>query len=136
MYPTLCVSRTRIKKLSLSSPFCYSKKAWKDCVQEENKVIPLFNKNGYYWDRISGTCWLEINGEAYKYSTPELFKYELSLLDKGLEDKTMKAIKILMDEKLASRELRELWQLENQRRLIRQCSLETELKLLKIKRSK
>ena len=87
----------KIKFLPLSFPFNLNKDYWEDCVEEEARITPVFNKNGYYLDRETNQTWLEINGEAWTYQNREDFDYEIATHEENnwLDKDVFNALKTL-----------------------------------------
>jgi hypothetical protein len=126
----------KIKVLPLSFPFNYRKEIWEDCVKEENRITPVFNRNGYYLDRISGKTWLEIDGEAWLYKTREGFEYSLKISEGNnrIHPDCMKAIKVLISHKIAPKSLREKYRIECDRISIGQVYKESSLAALQMRK--
>lgn len=74
------------------------------CVQIE----PILHRDGLFkWGK---KCWFEVRGQAFTYE-PEMFDLELSLLNIQCLDTTqMKALKMIVDTKLASKEQKAMYQ--------------------------
>lgn len=91
--------RGRYKILQLDFPFKSEKWMWDGLFADEDKLKPMFNRNGLYYDRITKLCWIEINGEAFKYPR-ETFLYEFRIISHvPLSCKEVEAIEILMSRK-------------------------------------
>jgi hypothetical protein len=116
----------RFKVLPLRSPFNREKDFWEECVREEDRIAPVFNRDGYYWDRLRGLTWLEIGGEAWWYMSPTQFRFDLQHSDGNnrIHDRAFRAIKVLMEEGLADRRLREVFSVERVMRDLRSVTLE------------
>ncbi len=50
-----------------------------DYFGERPEIPPVFNRDGYYYDRIRKLCWIECNGRAWLYDAGS-FLYELKCL--------------------------------------------------------
>lgn len=44
-------------------------------------IPPVFHREGYYWNRLTDTCWYERGGQAFSVPSSEMFRYKLSLLN-------------------------------------------------------
>lgn len=101
----------RYKVLPLTAPFTVHRKYWKDCVGTDRtpSIPPRFNRNGWYYDRLTKEAWLEIDGEAWSYY-PETFLYALSLLNhRALLPKEAEAISLLIQAKLCPKSLVDMY---------------------------
>ncbi len=78
----------------------YEEKTYRELVQEELRYVevpPVFNRDGWYYDRIAKIAWYEYNGMAWINDNPGQFLYELQCLNsRWLNKDEVKAIKILM----------------------------------------
>jgi len=89
------------------------------------EISPVFNRDGYYYDRITKTAWVEILGRAFEYS-PVQFMYELSMLShKPLRDIEFQALKTLVINKKASKEMRDLYFIIREWRHLRAVARDT-----------
>ncbi len=80
-------------------------------------TAPIFNRNGWY--RTRNSCWFEYNGRAFLRRADD-FDYCLRLFNhRPLRPESRQAIRLLMQERLASRELRELYHTDTDWRQIR-----------------
>ncbi len=71
---------------------------WKDefhCVSDKKDIEPIFNKNGWYYNRTTGQCWIECDGKAKEWE-PKEFKSELNNIQYG-EKYNEKLLKSLYD---------------------------------------
>ena len=119
-----------IKVLPLDSPFTCDKEYWEECVEEKNRIKPVFNRNGYYYNRYTKTSWLEINGEAWKYyvsqydknSMREHYQYalDISIGNNRMMPEVFNAIGILMKNRAASREQKHKYYIERDMRGLRE----------------
>ena len=50
-----------------------------------SETSPVFNRNGYYYDRKLGKTWIEFDHKAWDYSTAEAFDSDLKYLDPEME---------------------------------------------------
>ena len=107
--------KRRYKVLSLESPFDSSKEWWEGCVKEENRINPIFNRNGYYFDREKQIAWLEINGEAWLYDTKKDFQFALDHNEGNnrIHNDVFQAIGVIMSYHLADRKLINLYLIED-----------------------
>jgi hypothetical protein len=46
---------------------------------EEDKIQPIFNRDGYYWQRQQAFAWFEYNNQAWRMDSDEQFRYEIEL---------------------------------------------------------
>jgi len=99
----------------------FMQKIWRSCVEEEKRIEPRFNRNGFYLDRQTKETWVELNGQAFLYLGYEGFKSDLEYSEGNnrLHDDAFQAIKILIDYKLADQRQRKLFQIEADRRCLR-----------------
>jgi len=77
------------------------------------KIVPLFNRDGWYYDRWLKLTWYEKDGYAWKHkdlnSDTELFLYTLDQLNtKCLNCEEINAIKTLMIYGICPKELKDL----------------------------
>ena len=92
-------------------------------------IDPVFNRNGYYC--LGRKCWFEVNGNAYQYEK-KYFDYALRLYNHSpLRDKEMKALEILLKEKILDKKMKELLTTEKYWRS--QRSTKRNIKLFMIK---
>lgn len=77
-----------------------------------NPIEPVFNRDGFYYDRLDKRCWIEYKDKAYQYGDPEDFLYSIRVvyLNKLMSKECMKSIKLLISEGLAPRELKQKYQ--------------------------
>lgn len=117
--------KRRYKVMSLTFPFSHEKEFWEECVKEQDKIIPVFNRNGYFFDRLTKIAWLEINGEAWKYGNWESFKFDLDINqgNNRIHPTVYVAIKTLMSQGLASKKQREIHYIEWMMRQLRSTYL-------------
>jgi len=88
-------------------------------------IMPILKRNGYYLTKEM--CWFEIDNRAYKYNK-EYFEYNLSLLNhRRLRETEFKAIKYLISNKLASKELKEKYHTEIELRDLRKLQINSTL---------
>lgn len=72
------------------------------------QIDPVFNSEGWYYDRGRDACWHEWSGTAWEGNVDD-FKYELSQLEaRILEPAEVKAIRTLMVYGSCPRELQDL----------------------------
>jgi len=93
-----------------------------DCVVDQlvedkfERLTPVFNRDGWYYDRLAKRSWYEWKGTAWtNKGCADQFLYELSQHDaRMLEPAEVKAIRTLMVYGSANQELLELlWQHEH-----------------------
>jgi hypothetical protein len=96
---TLDIDKTKVKRLNPAftpSRFCLTLEEY--CGKESEEVTPVFNKPGWYSDRISGIVWHEFDGKAFIASGADYayFNYCLMLKNhKPLADLEIQAIQTL-----------------------------------------
>jgi hypothetical protein len=79
----------------------YEEKSYRELVQEELpryvEITPVFNRDGWYYDRIAKIAWYEYNGMAWINDRTDDFLYELQCLNaRWLNKDEVKAIKTLI----------------------------------------
>lgn len=96
-----------------------------------NPIDPIFNRNGYYYDRMAKRAWIERNGKAWVTSASG-FEWDLKYSDNEprLEPRVYDAIEVLIEAKLTDSRLWVLYYLERQARNRRQRRIDT-FKLMK-----
>lgn len=79
-------------------------------ISRYNPIDPVFNRNGYYYDRMAKRAWIERDGKAWVASASS-FEWDLKYNDgePRLESRVYDAIKVLMEEGLADKQLRVLY---------------------------
>lgn len=89
----------RYKRLELGNHFPFILEKEKDYIIE---VLPVFNRNGHYYDRELGYSWSEYNGKAYMYPSEQdgyMFLYDIDQFrfkENRLNDECLAAIEVLM----------------------------------------
>lgn len=113
---------SRYKVLPLQSHFVNRNNAywadWRDCLDKENKIKPVFNKEAWYYDRWTKRAWVELGEDgAYLYDT-DMFLYLLENNEGNNvpHPDAMAAYKYLIREGLASKEQKRLYYNEIHRR--------------------
>lgn len=99
--PSSIVKVMKIKVLPLSAIMSETfqepewEEEWLECMG--HPIEPIFNRNGYYLDRISGLTWCELNGKAWKYDTRKGFEYLIKASEGNnvLAPDIVKALKLL-----------------------------------------
>lgn len=126
---------SKIKVLPLPSCFNCSKEWWIDCLEETNKITPIFNRNGYYYDRLKKITWLEINGEAWKYGSVKSFQYDLKINigNNRIHNELYQALKTLIGYRLATNKQREIFSIEHDMRQIYRLNVNDLYKVKRIK---
>lgn len=67
------------------------------------EITPVFNRNGWYYNRLNKSCWFEVNGYAFKTSIND-FKFQLDLLNHNyMSDTIYFAYCVLRKENLLSK---------------------------------
>lgn len=110
----------RFKVLPLQDCFSGEKRWWFELVNQNEKIEPFFHRNGFYFDRINKYTWVEINGEAYKYSKPSHFEYELkmSIGNNRIHNNLFQSLKTLIGYRLATKKQKEIYSIEHDMRQI------------------
>lgn len=127
--------KTRYKKLGLRFPFTLDKDFWEECVEESNRINPVFNSNGFYYDRLTQKVWLEINGEAWYYNNKAHFLYDLNLetaKQNRLHKDVINAIEILQKYRFVSKRQSDLLHWEYNVQMIRKVHLDSRLHAISI----
>lgn len=77
------------------------------------EIKPIFNRDGWYLE--NDRCWFEVNNRAFEGSDLiESFKYKLYLLDiPCLTDKEIKALTLICETKLASKNQHDIIKIYN-----------------------
>jgi hypothetical protein len=89
-------------------------------VGKENQIEPIFNRNGFYFDRFKKFYWFEVNGTAWKYSRDAkgTFNYKMNVVnlsERVYREKVMNAIKLLIKEGIADKNLIAKYKLSKER---------------------
>lgn len=79
-------------------------------VEHFKAMAPVFNRDGHYYDRFTKCAWIERDGKAWVASASS-FEWDLKYNDgePRLESRVYDAIKVLMEEGLADKQLRVLY---------------------------
>lgn len=107
----------RYKRLELSCAFKFILEKEKDYIIE---ILPVFNRNGHYYDRELGYSWSEYNGRAYMYPSEldgHMFLYDIDQFqfkENRLNDQCLAAIEILMKYGKATDTYKEMYDNEKQ----------------------
>lgn len=92
---------------------------------ELKEILPIFNREGRYLDRLSGKSWIEINKKAYEYSDYKTTKFELEILEhKRIRENIYNSLIILNRENLLTKELKKTLIIENHIRKQRETKIE------------
>lgn len=84
------------------------------------KTLPVYNRNGYYYNRLDRVAWFEVDGSAYLCPRPDDFLYGLSLLNAPYwRQVEREALEVLEAGKLLSREQRATLNTVREREMIR-----------------
>lgn len=113
------VGKRRYKVMPMPYHFEYDRRTWHDLISEENRIEPVFNRNGFYLDRQTRLTWVEVNGEAWLYLSFDAFRFDLLHNDGNnrMNNHIFEAIKTLIDARLADKRLKELYKIEETMRL-------------------
>lgn len=121
--------KSYIKCLDLPEGIHCTKKIWAmkknrtnhwldDWTGDHTLILPVFNKNGQYYDRITKVAWAEFDGEAWLINA-EYFLYNLSIANHvELHPKIVYAMKILIQEGYADKAMKKLYELDSQKNII------------------
>lgn len=112
----------RVKILDL--PDCYKakRKYWQSCIENKEEIIPVFNRNGYYWDRFSKIGWIEIDGQAWiNEEKPRIdhtyFLFEFELIDTPyLREKEESALRAIEDSCIITKKQKRILYIQKLRR--------------------
>src|SRR4051812_7547141 len=109
------IQKNYIKILPLSFPFTCDKAFWGNCVKEYNRIAPVFNRDGYYFDRSKNLCWIEVGGEAWKYSDRKNFEFLLnhSVGNNRIHPELYEAIGVVLSYGVNPRDLLKIYLTEN-----------------------
>lgn len=92
---------TRVKVLQLEY-WMDSDRLCKDDLDRLEPVVPVFNRDGYYYNRVLDVCWFEVDGKAYTTDV-EMFIYTVQLLDAArLNHKQVEALRMIVTQRLAT----------------------------------
>lgn len=70
---------------------------------------PVFGRNGCYYDRVTGDCWEEFDGRAFK-EQPDMFVYRLSILNhEPMSKEELEAVELLRLARRLPQALKERW---------------------------
>ena len=113
------VGKRRYKVMPMPYHFLYPRRTWHDLISEENRIEPVFNRNGFYLDRQTQQTWVEVNGEAWLYLSFDTFMFDLLHNDGNnrMDPHIFEAIKTLIDARLANKRRKELYKIEENMRL-------------------
>jgi hypothetical protein len=101
-----------------------------DTLSSLREVKPIFNRTGWYYNRITETAWYEAHGKAWVCDRKDDFLYELALQDhRPLTPKQREAIKTLKYAGLADKKLCELLWLDSEWFYLRSIRRDTNLVL-------
>lgn len=111
----------RYKVLPLPFPFkVKSEEEWEFFSGEEGlgglkKIEPIFNKDGWYYDRHTKITWVECKFGCWETNDPEMFLYILKLHNHPtLPPNVRAAIKTLISYNICSRQLIDLLRTDNE----------------------
>jgi len=103
-----------VKVLPLDFPYKYYEHEYlesgiAECLEYKTKIDPVFNRDGWYYDRVKKVSWLEMGGEAWQDERTGDFLYRLELLGHSpLSKVELKAIKTLRNRNICPKSLRKL----------------------------
>ena len=113
---------------------------WYDEFKEEFnnsdlKTQPIFNRDGWYYDRMTKLSWIEFNGKAKLDDNPSYFIYTLKHEShKRLSSKERDAIKVLMSYNRCPKELIEADRIEYAHLEITRTRRDMSLSLLRFRK--
>lgn len=120
----------RYKMLSLPNHFTWQEDEGEPFAYQE--LVPLFHRNGWFYDRYTRLSWVEYEGKGYVYLREADFKYHLKLenaKEHRLNDNMCNAVKLLIKEHLfdykRKQQYIDLMQMENELRYFRESNIET-----------
>lgn len=78
--------------------------------REARECLPRFNRPGWYFDRVNWKSWFERpSGASYSYPVKQ-FKEQLEQIEVAeIDRKTIEALKVVIDAKLATKEQRRIY---------------------------
>ena len=92
---------TRVKVLQLEY-WMDSDNLFKDDLDRLEPVVPVFKRDGYYYNRVLDVCWFEVDGKAY-ITDVEMFIYTVQLLDATrLNHRQVEALRMVCTQRLAT----------------------------------
>jgi hypothetical protein len=101
------------------------------------EIVPILNRDGYFYETVSKRCWFEFNGKAFDLEKNTQFLFELELLNhKPLSTEEINALKVLTKHKLISKEQRHLLWIDSLVKEIRLDALESKKFVKKLKQEK
>ena len=114
--------KRRYKVLDLPKPYLHDSNGC--CLNSKPETSPVFNRDGWYYDRLKKISWLEIDSKAYIERT-DYFVYSLKLTGaRRLEDYVYKSIGIVLSNGFGDKGLGEIYLIEQQLRILRIIKLE------------
>ncbi len=123
--------RNRYKVMPLDSPFNMEPEGWEffeveSCLKDYEEITPIFQRNGWYYDRKEDFAWIEVNGRAWRDKRTDDFLYRLSIQNhRPLADVERQAIEALMRRNMCPKALRKLYRLDENVRHLRSIRLDT-----------
>lgn len=130
---TLDINKHVVKMLPLMFPFTWEREEWIDCFDDWDRVIPVFERNGFYYDRYTKIAWYEINGEAWKCRRNDDFIFQLEHIgDVRMYPKVFEAIKVLIQWNAESKKQRKAYMVEEHIRYINKLYTDTRTDMSKI----
>lgn len=115
--------RNRYKILPLPSPYKWdlSEEYIDDILNTGDiKIEPVFGRDGWYYDRLNDTSWIESKYGCFENRNSGMFKYEMTRLSHNiLPTKVLAAIKVLKHYNMCPKNLlKVLWKDEEVKHLI------------------
>ena len=112
---------SRYKRLECPRWFYHIERLGLDLTEELRdahffEITPIFQQNGWYFDRFTKSCWCEWNGKAYtKQGINQEFLHELDQQNvKHLHPDVVQAIRTLISHRMCPKPLLELlWKHQN-----------------------
>lgn len=59
------VNKNKVKVMDLDTMFYSGEKTQKEYVEFFEEIVPVFNRDGFYYDRFLKLSWYEFNGQAW-----------------------------------------------------------------------
>jgi hypothetical protein len=111
---------SRYKVLPLPTPFdIVDEEKWFEedvplCLHTRRKIPPVFHRPGWYYDRKADQSWIETVHGCWLDYRPDDFLFQWQMANhKPLPEKVREAIETIMAYNLCPKELRRLFQVDN-----------------------
>lgn len=111
------LKRSRYKVLRVRPPMFDDTKEFDDCYL---RISPIFNRDGYYFDRKLDLTWIEYKGLAWNTSDKSYFLHTLDQLNHlPLRDGERRAIEYIISTKIPLKNIKKLFSIDTQWRYVR-----------------